>query len=160
MPDVGLRRPGRAKIAHGDGGVKDDLVQIPVTHLRNRMRHREPEVAITAIPSTTCAAVIDSAKNPTCVTPPPAGRAGVSGGVESKRVPEPSPRNPWKMVGRYMSLAMLLPSCVLVGYIIGYLLDKAFRHFVSLHCLPTDRNRGGFYRACPGGPARLQWLKP
>ena len=30
------------------------------------------------------------------------------------------------LVGEYTSLAFLLPSATLVGYIIGYLLDKAF----------------------------------
>jgi F0F1-type ATP synthase assembly protein I len=30
------------------------------------------------------------------------------------------------MVGRYLSLAFVMPSCVLVGYVIGYLLDRAF----------------------------------
>ncbi len=30
------------------------------------------------------------------------------------------------MVGRYTSLAMMLPAAVFVGYVIGYLLDKAF----------------------------------
>ncbi len=32
----------------------------------------------------------------------------------------------WLQVGRYTTLAVLMPSCVLVGYIIGYLLDNAF----------------------------------
>jgi ATP synthase protein I len=36
------------------------------------------------------------------------------------------PKSPWRQVGRYTSLAVLLPSCVFVGYVIGYLLDKAF----------------------------------
>jgi len=33
--------------------------------------------------------------------------------------------NPMLQVGRYLGLAFLLPSSALVGYIIGYLLDKA-----------------------------------
>jgi ATP synthase protein I len=33
-------------------------------------------------------------------------------------------KNPWEMVGRYTSLAMLLPVSTFVGYAIGYLLDK------------------------------------
>ena len=38
--------------------------------------------------------------------------------------------NAWRQVGRYTSLAFLLPSCVFVGYVIGYFLDKAFgTHF-------------------------------
>ncbi|MCW5983205.1 MAG: AtpZ/AtpI family protein [Bryobacteraceae bacterium] len=41
-------------------------------------------------------------------------------------MPEPSSSNPWRQVGRYMSLAFVLPSCVLAGYVVGYLLDKAF----------------------------------
>ena len=32
----------------------------------------------------------------------------------------------WAMVGKYMSLAFVLPSAAFAGYIIGYLLDKAF----------------------------------
>jgi F0F1-type ATP synthase assembly protein I len=36
------------------------------------------------------------------------------------------PSSPWRQVGRYTSLAVLLPACVFVGYLIGYLLDKAF----------------------------------
>lgn len=30
------------------------------------------------------------------------------------------------MVGKYTSLAMVLPSAAFAGYVIGYLLDKAF----------------------------------
>ena len=35
-------------------------------------------------------------------------------------------RNGWAMAGRYTSLAFILPSSVLVGYVIGRLLDRAF----------------------------------
>jgi F0F1-type ATP synthase assembly protein I len=36
-------------------------------------------------------------------------------------------------VGEYTSLAFLLPAATLVGYVIGYLLDKAFHtHFLYL----------------------------
>lgn len=35
-------------------------------------------------------------------------------------------RNVWAMVGRYTSLAFVLPACVLVGYAIGYGLDRLF----------------------------------
>jgi ATP synthase protein I len=36
-------------------------------------------------------------------------------------------------VGEYMSLAFLLPAATFVGYIIGYLLDKAFHtHFLYI----------------------------
>jgi F0F1-type ATP synthase assembly protein I len=40
----------------------------------------------------------------------------------------------WKvMVGEYTSLAFLLPSATMVGYIIGYLLDKLFHtHFLYI----------------------------
>ena len=31
-----------------------------------------------------------------------------------------------KEFGKYYTLAFLLPACVLVGYVIGYFLDKAF----------------------------------
>lgn len=34
--------------------------------------------------------------------------------------------NVWTQIGRYTSLAFLLPASTLAGYIIGYLLDKAF----------------------------------
>ena len=37
------------------------------------------------------------------------------------------------MVGEYTSLAFLLPSATVVGYIIGYLLDKLFHtHFLYI----------------------------
>jgi F0F1-type ATP synthase assembly protein I len=29
-------------------------------------------------------------------------------------------------LGKYYSLAFLLPACILVGFVIGYFLDKAF----------------------------------
>ena len=35
-------------------------------------------------------------------------------------------RSVWLQVGRYTSLAFLLPTCVAVGYVIGYFLDQAF----------------------------------
>jgi F0F1-type ATP synthase assembly protein I len=36
-------------------------------------------------------------------------------------------KKPWPvLVGEYTSLAFLLPTCAFVGYLIGYLLDKAF----------------------------------
>jgi F0F1-type ATP synthase assembly protein I len=42
-------------------------------------------------------------------------------------VPEPPLKKPLAvMVGEYTSLAFLLPVSTLVGYAIGYLLDKAF----------------------------------
>ena len=31
--------------------------------------------------------------------------------------------NPWLILGRYLSLAFVLPSAVAAGYIVGYLLD-------------------------------------
>jgi F0F1-type ATP synthase assembly protein I len=38
-----------------------------------------------------------------------------------------------KTVGEYLSLAFLLPTSAMVGYVIGYLLDKAFgTHFLFL----------------------------
>jgi F0F1-type ATP synthase assembly protein I len=37
------------------------------------------------------------------------------------------PKKPWPiLVGEYTSLAFMLPVATLVGYAIGYLLDKAF----------------------------------
>ncbi len=44
--------------------------------------------------------------------------------------PEPKKKNVWKQVGRYSTLAFLMPTAVVVGYMIGYFLDKAFgTHF-------------------------------
>lgn len=34
--------------------------------------------------------------------------------------------NTMRMVGRYLSLAFMIPIASLVGYVIGYFLDKAF----------------------------------
>jgi len=37
------------------------------------------------------------------------------------------------MVGEYTSLAFMLPAATLVGYIVGYLLDRAFHtHFLYI----------------------------
>jgi F0F1-type ATP synthase assembly protein I len=37
------------------------------------------------------------------------------------------------LVGEYTSLAIMLPAATLVGYVIGYLLDKAFHtHFLYI----------------------------
>ena len=41
--------------------------------------------------------------------------------------------NPLRQMGRFLGLAFLLPCCVLVGYVIGHYLDKAFgTHFLTL----------------------------
>jgi len=32
----------------------------------------------------------------------------------------------WNQMGKYYGLAFLVPTCILVGYVIGYFLDKAF----------------------------------
>lgn len=41
--------------------------------------------------------------------------------------------NPYHQVGKYIGLAFLLPSCTLVGYGMGYFLDRAFgTHFLTL----------------------------
>jgi ATP synthase protein I len=41
--------------------------------------------------------------------------------------------NQWQQYGKYIGLAFMLPSCTLVGYAIGYFLDKAFgTHFLTL----------------------------
>ncbi|MGD0360383.1 MAG: AtpZ/AtpI family protein [Bryobacteraceae bacterium] len=43
------------------------------------------------------------------------------------------PRNFMVLVGEYTSLAIMLPAATLVGYVIGYLLDKAFHtHFLYI----------------------------
>jgi F0F1-type ATP synthase assembly protein I len=39
----------------------------------------------------------------------------------------------YQQIGKYYGLAFLLPTCILVGYVIGYLLDKAFKtHFLYI----------------------------
>jgi F0F1-type ATP synthase assembly protein I len=39
----------------------------------------------------------------------------------------------YRQFGKYYGLAFLLPACLLVGYIIGYLLDKAFgTHYLRI----------------------------
>jgi len=39
----------------------------------------------------------------------------------------------YRTFGKYSGLAFLLPTCILVGYIIGYFLDKAFgTHFLKI----------------------------
>ena len=39
----------------------------------------------------------------------------------------------WQQLGKYLGLAFLLPCCALVGYAIGYYLDRAFgTHFLTL----------------------------
>jgi F0F1-type ATP synthase assembly protein I len=35
-------------------------------------------------------------------------------------------RNGMQQLGKYLGLAFLFPCCALVGYVIGYYLDKAF----------------------------------
>lgn len=41
--------------------------------------------------------------------------------------------NVWVQVSRYLSLAFILPVSTLVGYVIGWLLDKLFHtHFLYL----------------------------
>lgn len=42
-------------------------------------------------------------------------------------------KSPMAQAGEYMSLAFLLPAATVVGYVIGYWLDKAFgTHFLYL----------------------------
>lgn len=42
-------------------------------------------------------------------------------------------RNPMTVAARYLSLATMLPASTFAGYLIGYLLDKAFgTHFLYL----------------------------
>jgi len=37
------------------------------------------------------------------------------------------PKDDWyRQFGKYYGLAFLLPTCILVGYVLGYFLDKAF----------------------------------
>ena len=39
----------------------------------------------------------------------------------------------YQQFGKYYGLAFLLPTCILVGYVIGYLLDKLFKtHFLYI----------------------------
>ncbi|MBK5290770.1 MAG: AtpZ/AtpI family protein [Acidobacteriia bacterium] len=45
----------------------------------------------------------------------------------------PKKKNVWAQVGRYSSLAFLLPTAVFIGYGIGYYLDKALgTHFLYI----------------------------
>ena len=41
-------------------------------------------------------------------------------------MPPKKEENVMAMVGRYMSLALMIPVATFVGYVIGYFLDKAF----------------------------------
>ena len=45
-----------------------------------------------------------------------------------------APKKPFSaLVGEYTSLAFMLPMCTLVGYLMGYLLDKAFHtHWIYI----------------------------
>jgi F0F1-type ATP synthase assembly protein I len=39
----------------------------------------------------------------------------------------------YRLMGKYSGLAFLLPACIFIGYLIGYLLDKAFGvHFLRI----------------------------
>ena len=41
--------------------------------------------------------------------------------------------NQWRQLSKYLGLAFLLPCATLVGYVIGYYLDRAFgTHFLTL----------------------------
>ena len=35
-------------------------------------------------------------------------------------------RNVWVQIGEYTSLAMLLPACTVIGYLMGHYLDRVF----------------------------------
>jgi F0F1-type ATP synthase assembly protein I len=38
-----------------------------------------------------------------------------------------APNDSWtNQLGRYLGIAILLPLCTIIGYIVGYLLDRAF----------------------------------
>jgi F0F1-type ATP synthase assembly protein I len=44
-----------------------------------------------------------------------------------------APKNVWAQVGRYAELAFFIPISLLIGYVIGYFLDRAFgTHFLYL----------------------------
>jgi ATP synthase protein I len=44
-----------------------------------------------------------------------------------------APKNVWAQVGRYAEMAFLIPISLLIGYVIGYFLDRAFgTHFLYL----------------------------
>ncbi len=54
------------------------------------------------------------------------------------------PNNVWAQVGRYLSLATLLPAASVVGYAIGYGLDHLFgTHFLRIVFLVLG-SIGGF----------------
>ena len=38
-----------------------------------------------------------------------------------------TPKDSWQaQLGRYLGIAILLPLCTIIGYVVGYLLDRAF----------------------------------
>lgn len=46
------------------------------------------------------------------------------------------PDDTLRQVGKYLGIGFILPSCVFVGWLIGYLLDKAFHtHFLTFFFL-------------------------
>jgi F0F1-type ATP synthase assembly protein I len=52
--------------------------------------------------------------------------------------------NPWEVVGRYTSLAFLLPASTFAGYLAGYLLDRWLgTNFLKVVCLLLG-TAGGF----------------
>ncbi len=51
-------------------------------------------------------------------------------------MPEKKPQNAWEQVGRYTSLAFLLPASTFAGYAVGYLLDRWLgTRFLTVVCL-------------------------
>jgi F0F1-type ATP synthase assembly protein I len=51
-------------------------------------------------------------------------------------MPEKKPESTWAQVGRYSSLAFLLPASTFAGYVCGYLLDRWLgTNFLSVVCL-------------------------
>ncbi len=46
-------------------------------------------------------------------------------------MPDRGPGNGLRQAGAYLNLAFMMPVCTVIGYVMGYLLDKAFgTHFL------------------------------
>ena len=72
-------------------------------------------------------------------------------------MPEKKPQNAWEQVGRYTSLAFLLPAATFAGYACGYLLDRWLGTKFLHRGLPSARNR---WRLCPVHPTSSEGEQP
>ena len=65
---------------------------------------------------------------------------------------QPRQKNLWVQVSEYTSLAVMLPAATVIGYGIGYLLDRALGTTLPEDRVPAARNRGGLRATDPAGP--------